>query len=235
MTSSWPEPRVLRDAPPQLVSAPGLGGELRTGEWTRLGSNGVLGDVTTEATLKGLAERSRRAARAQGYAQGWAEGRRAGEARSRMEAEVTAQLRTEADDVHRREHDVALKALTAAAQKLAAELSEACTALEGHVVEAALQIAEAVIGREPAVATDPGADAVRRALTVLPHDVTTFVLRLNPADHARLDRTVLAGHAVTVVDDPTVPSGDAVVETDTSVIDASLAAALGRVREVLAP
>lgn len=235
MTSSSLEPRVLRDATRETVSAPTMGGELRTGQWTRLGSSGVLGDATTEGTLHGLAERSRRAASARGYAIGWAEGRRAGEARSRIEGEEAARLRAEAEARREREHQVTLRALEAAAREVRESLAVACSALERHVVEAALQIAEAVIGRELAVAADPGADAVRRALTILPHDAETFVLRLNPADRAVLDPAVLTGHTVTVVDDPTVPSGDAVVETDTTVVDASVAAAVARVREVLAP
>lgn len=235
MMSSSPESRVIRDAPQHAVSAPGLGGELRTGQWTRLGSNGVLGDATTEATLQGLAERSRKAARAQGYATGWAEGRRAGEARSRAEAEAAAQVRAEADARRQQEHDVAIQALDSAAREVRARLAEACAAVERHVVDAALQIAEAVIGRELAVAADPGADGVRRALTLIPHDVTSFVLRLNPADRALVEPTLLTEHTVTVVEDPTVPSGDAIAETDTMVIDASVAAAFARVREVLAP
>jgi flagellar assembly protein FliH len=235
MTSSSPEPRVLRDAGQHGVTVASLGGDLRTGQWTRLGGTGVLGDAATERTLHGLAERSRQAARAQGYATGWAEGRRAGEARSRVEAEEAARLRDEAEARRRDEHQVGLRSLDAAAETLRDRLAEACEAVEAHVLEAALQIAEAVLGRELAVATDPGADAVRRALTVMPADVSTFTLRLNPGDVAGLDETVLAGHTVTVVADPAVAIGDAVAETDTMVIDASVASALQRVREVLAP
>jgi flagellar assembly protein FliH len=235
MTSSSPEPRVLRGGAGLAVNSPGLGGELRTGQWTRLGNSGVLGDATTEGTLQSLAERSRKAARAQGYAKGWAEGHRAGEAHSRAEAAQVAERRAEEDARRQGEHDATLRTLEAAARSLDARLAEVSAAMEEHVVEAALRIAEAVIGRELAIAADAGADAVRRALSVMPHDVPVFTLHLNPADHAVLDRTVLAGHAVTVVADPTVARGDAIAETDTTVIDASVAAGLARVREVLAP
>ena len=46
--------------------------ELRVGNWTRLGGSTVLGDQVTESMLDVLAERTRDAARAQGYATGWA-------------------------------------------------------------------------------------------------------------------------------------------------------------------
>lgn len=235
MTSSSPELRVLRADEQDTVSTAVFGGDLRTGQWTRWGNTGVLGDATTEATLHGLAERSRRAAAAQGYARGWAEGRRAGEAKSRTEAEEAARRRQEADQDYRRKQVLALEALGAASSELRARLDEACAAVEAHVVEAAVQIAEAILGRELATGGETGADAVRRALTLLPADVTVFTLRMNPADVAALDSDVLAGHTVTVVADASVERGGAVAETDTMVIDATVSAALTRVREVLLP
>lgn len=235
MTSSSPELRVLRAAEQDAVSTAVFGGDLRTGQWTRWGNTGVLGDVTTEATLHGLAERSRRAAAAQGYAKGWAEGRRAGEAKSRTEAEEAARRRQELDEENRRQQMLGLGALDAASRELRARLDEACAAVESHVVEAAVQIAEAILGRELAVGEETGADAVRRVLTLLPTDVTVFTLRMNPADLAALDSDVLVEHTVTLVADATVERGGAVAETDTMVIDATVSAALARVREVLLP
>lgn len=231
MTSSSPEPRRLDAA---WSGHSGIADQpLGTGQWTRLGSPGVLGDTVTESVLGGLAERARNAASAQGYAQGWAAGRRAGEARVRADAEQDAQRRAEVGMRRERDHEAALRALESASAHLRDRLDEACAAVESHAVEVALRIAEAVLGRELAVAADPGEDAVRRLLAVLPADVTTFTLRMNPADLTVLDRELLTGHAVTVVADPTVARGDAVAETDTSVIDASVGAALTRVREAL--
>jgi flagellar assembly protein FliH len=235
MTNSSLEPRVLRDASEETVTVAGLGGDLRTGRWTRLGGTGVLGDATTEQSLDGLAERSRRAAQAQGYARGWTEGRRAGEARARAEAEEAAQQRAAAESLQVEHERIRLQALDAAATVVRDRLAEACAAVESHVVEAALEIAEMVIGRELALAPDPGADAVRRVLSVMPADLPAFTLRLNPADYAGLDTDTLAGRTVTVVTDAAVARGDAVAETETMVIDASVGAAIARVREVLAP
>ena len=233
MTSTSPEPRVVRATEHPVVSPAPLGADLRSGQWTRLGSNGVLGDLTTEVTLHGLAERSRQAARAQGYAMGWAEGRRAGEARARRQADQDDERRDQAESRRRHEHEQAVQALDAAAREMRGRLDEACAAVETHVVEVALQIAEAVVGRELATSADPGGDAVRRILRLLPPEVTTFTLRLHPDDQALLDPGLLGGHTVTVVPDPAVDRGSAVAETDTRVVDASVAAALDRVRQVL--
>jgi flagellar assembly protein FliH len=233
MTSSSPEPRLVREEAGARVATAFLGAELRSGNWTRLGRGSVLGDLTTEATLDGLAERSRKAARAQGYAQGWAEGRRAAEVRAQAAAEELAQRRAEGDRHRQAEHATTLRALEDAATQLRQSLSGACAAVESHVVEAALQIAEAVVGRELALAEDPAADALRRALRLLPPDTTAFTVRLNREDSAGLDSEVLAGHTATVVADPAVSRGEAVVETDTFVIDAGVDAALERVRAVL--
>ena len=232
--SSSPESRVLTQSAAASAVAPRFGGDLRSGRWTRLGASTVLGDSTTERILDGLAERSVQAGRAQGYARGWTEGRRAGEAQLLAEAARARQQRTEEDAERRREHDLAVRALEVAARELRERLDEACAAIEARVVEAALELAEAVVGRELAVASEPGDDAVRRALRVLPHDVTALVVRLHPEDAARLDPALLEEFSARVVTDPSLGRGDAVAETDTFVIDASIGTALDRVREVLA-
>jgi flagellar biosynthesis/type III secretory pathway protein FliH len=56
---------------------------------------------------------------------------------------------------------------------------------------------------------------------------------MNPADRARVDLTGFGGRDITLVDDPTLAPGDALVETEDGVVDATIAAALARVREVL--
>jgi flagellar assembly protein FliH len=235
MTNSSPEPRVLTHEQAASAIAPRLGGDLRSGRWTRLGASTVLGDSTTEGILDGLAERSVQAGRAQGYARGWTEGRRAGHAEALAEAAQASRARAEEEVARQQEHDLVVQALESAARELRDRLDDVCAAIEARVVDTALALAEAVVGRELAVATEPGADAVRRALRVLPHDVRSFAVRLHPDDAGRLDPSVLEGFSVTVVTDPRLARGDAVAETDTLVVDASIGAALGRVREVLAP
>ncbi len=150
----------------------------------------MLGDRATETTLRGIAERSHDAARAQGFAAGWAEGQRASLARSATARDEQA---IRFDEESRRvlaEQQAAARALAAAVR----QCEELAVALRDQLVdgsvELALQIAEAVLGRELEVAVDPGADAVRRAVTTTPVDVP-LVVRLHPDDLAALDASVL--------------------------------------------
>lgn len=235
MKNSSPEPRVVRAAAGQEVGTAGPLSDLRSGQWTRLGGRAVLGDPVTERTLDALAERTARAAGAQGYARGWAEGRQAAEAAVAQAQAEAAERRAVAEQAWRGDHAAVIAALEAAARELRASLDEACAAVEARAVDAALALAEAVVGRELALTDAPGADAVRRVLSVLPHDVTVFTVRMNPADVTGLDADAFDGLSVTVVADPAVARGDALAETDTMVIDASVDAALTRVREVLVP
>jgi len=234
MTSSSTDPAVVRDLDRTAVRTLSLDTDLRSGAWTRLGHSGVLGDRPTESTLQGLAETARTAARAQGYATGWAEGRRAGEDAARAEAEAQARLRATEHTRQDAEHEHAVAALREAAQRLQSAVGEVCAAVAAHAVEVALQLTEAVLDREVALAQDPAADAMRRALALLP-EAAAVTVRLNPQDRANLGAAELGGPVVRLVEDPALQRGDAVVETDTSVVDATVGAAMARVREVLAP
>jgi flagellar assembly protein FliH len=186
----------------------------------------------TEAILGGIAERSHQAARAQGYATGWAEGRRVALARAAEEAEA-GRREADADRVRRdAEHRDALAALDAAVAQLSTRLAEALDVLAGQAVEVALELTHAVLGREVATATDPGGDALRRAMALVdPHVAVT--VRMHPADRATLDPAALQDRTVAVVDDATLGRGDAVAETEDTLVDATISAALERVREVL--
>ncbi len=232
MTSTSAEPVVLRDLSTTSVTDPVAGGDLRAGTWTRLGGSSVLGDLTTEATLDTLAERTRAAAQAQGYAAGWAEGRRralaaAESTRAEQDARTAA-----AGAAQVAEQQSLVAALIAAAEQGRADFDARYDALAGQALDLALRIAEEVLQREVAVADQPGTDALRRALAPVDPRVAVTV-RLNPADRDQLDPAVLAGRPVTVVADATLARGDAVAETDHGLVDATVAGALARVREVL--
>lgn len=234
MTSSSTDPAVVRDVEFTTVRATALDIDLRAGNWTRLGGSSVLGDSVTEAALHGLAESARAAARAQGYAVGWSEGRRAGEEHARAQAEAEMRDRSAEHARQAAEHEHAVAALRLAVQRLHGTVVEISAAVEAQTVDVALQLAEAVVGREVALADDPAADAMRRALALMPAD-TTVTVRLQPQDRAGLDPSEFAEYGVRLVDDTSLGRGDAVVETDTTVVDATVTAALARVREVLAP
>ena len=90
-----------------------------------------------------------------------------------------------------------------------------------------------MLGREVATAADPGADALRRAMALVDAQVAVTV-RMNPEDRSTLDPAASDSRTVMVVDDPSLSRGDAVVETDDTVVDATIESAMERVREVLA-
>lgn len=233
MTSMSFDPVVLRDVPAERLRARPAAGDLRTGRWTRFGSSAVLGDEATEAALGSVVDAADSAARAQGYAMGWAEGRRAALAHAEADREERARAH---DAVHARAVDEVARTadgLVRAADRLHAESSAHRDALAATAVDLALQVAEAVLGRELQIAADPGRDALRRALAAVPEPGPVTV-RLNPDDLAALGPDALEGR-VTVRADPTLARGDAVAETDTCSVDATVAAALARVREVLLP
>jgi len=223
---------VARDLPESAVIKAAPANDLRSGAWTRFGSGDVLGDAVTETILGGLAERSHQAARAQGYVTGWAEGRRLALARATEEAESVRRAAELDRDRRDAEHAQALAALDAAVAQVQVQLAEALADLADRVVPVALDLAAAIVGREVATATDPGADALQRALTQVDPAVAVTV-RMHPEDRALLDPTLLAERTVTVVADPSLSRGDAVAETPDHVVDATLATALERVRGVL--
>jgi flagellar assembly protein FliH len=232
MTSTSAESVVLRGLPEGDVADSVGGGDLRTGTWTRLGGAGVLGDAVTEGLLATLADQARAGARAQGYAAGWADGRRrALESARDTESQLLVRAAEDRAVAVAEQHRL-VEALTTATERCCADLTSRYDELARQALDLALQIAEEVLQRELAVADQPGLDALRRALA--PVDVRTAVtVRLHPEDRAVLDPAALDGRAVTVVDDPTLSRGDARAETDLGVVDATVAGALARVREVL--
>ena len=234
MKSTSSEPVVLRGAEAEQAAALRTGTDLRRGGWTRLGDTNVLGDKVTEETLAALAGRAEKAARAQGYAAGWAEGRRkATETLAEQRAEQLQVL--DADRARVLEaQQAAVLALAAAVEGVEATLAGTEQVLAVQAVELALQIAAAIVQHDVLTSTDPGADALVRALATVPPGVPVTV-RLHPADRAQLDLTLLEGRQVAVVDDPALARGDALAETDTQIVDARLTVALDRVREVLLP
>jgi flagellar assembly protein FliH len=102
------------------------------------------------------------------------------------------------------------------------------------VLAAVATLVEDLLGRELAVAADPGLDAVRRALGLCPADAPV-VVRLHPDDLAEIPPAALAElpDTVTVLGDPRIERAGAVAETGPQRIDAQLGAALERVQAVL--
>jgi flagellar assembly protein FliH len=132
--------------------------------------------------------------------------------------------------------------LQAALERLAIEVDvvadrhrEVITQVEDQIVRVAFDIAEAVLGRELRATDQGAADAIHRALQFAPPS-GPVVARLHPDDLASLTHPeqLLAGRALTVVADPSLAPGDAIVDVGPARIDARIAPALERIRAVLA-
>jgi flagellar assembly protein FliH len=106
--------------------------------------------------------------------------------------------------------------------------------LDERVIGFALEVAEQLIGHELAAATEPGRDALARAIAVAP-DRGALVARLNPADVAGLESVedLAPGREVAIVADASVQPGGCVLDVGACRIDAQLGPALDRVRGVL--
>ena len=91
-----------------------------------------------------------------------------------------------------------------------------------------------MLDRELAVSTDPGADAIARALALVPGD-SPVTVRLHPDDVRVLGEVshLAQGRELVVVADPAVERGGCVAEAAGRQVDAQVGPALARVAAVL--
>lgn len=212
--------------------------ELRIGEARRGPRVGILRGlvpsaepVVTDARagLRGgpagaaLAQDARRQAEEAGYADGYAAGLAAADAAARQQV-----------DAFEAACRAALDALLQAAADLRAREATGLAHVADQTAALALEIAEVVIQREVAASTDPGRDAIARAIGLVPDD-GQVVVRLHPEDRDRVGDTgdLLPGRDVVLAADPSVGRGGCVVQVGATRIDAQLTTALQRVAEVL--
>ncbi|MEM7274181.1 MAG: FliH/SctL family protein [Actinomycetota bacterium] len=171
-------------------------------------------------------ERTREQARLAGFEQGRREGHTQGMAEGQEQldrelAEMSAMITT------------LTASIATLADQVEVRLDEIGESASNAVVDLALEIAEAVLGREVSVADDPGAEAIARCLDMAPA-YGDLVAHLNPDDAARLGEIEgLEDRRLVVTTDPTIASGDAVVMVDDATIDARLSESLRRVAEAL--
>ncbi|MGH8890365.1 MAG: FliH/SctL family protein [Acidothermaceae bacterium] len=174
-------------------------------------------------------------ARKDGFAQGYAEGLElAGREKSSvLDYEVT-RVR-EAEAIRDQAMQRALEALDLAANALGERQAAALSGAEDLLLSAALDLATTLLGRELEIADSPVRDALRRALAVLPADVPITV-SVHPLDIETLGDTVSAStRSVRIIADPDVEPGSCIADGGATHVDASLTAAIERVRQVLAP
>ncbi|MGB3412741.1 MAG: FliH/SctL family protein [Microthrixaceae bacterium] len=164
--------------------------------------------------------------RSEGYAEGLVQGRRQGSVEARNEGRALAEQTISAISL---QIDKVLEALDA----MVADVASEATSL-------GLGVAEAVLDNELRTSANPGADAIARAVQLLPDSATSgsdrLRIHLNPKDVEGLgdvDTVGLAGRSVEIVADDEVASGSCKMELGAMRLDASVAAALARVRSVL--
>jgi flagellar assembly protein FliH len=186
----------------------------------------------------GPVERAKDQARTAGYAEGWAQGRRA----AAVEAAEAAERARALEQAHEQRRTAALaqavNALGRAVTGLETQLMPTLQELQEAVLRHAFELAEAIIGRAVDDPEGRGADALRRAMAAAPEQ-GDVVVSLHPDDYRTLVGTDAgadfnyAGRAVHLRPDPSLRPGDAIAETGSTTVDASLAAAIARAREAL--
>jgi flagellar assembly protein FliH len=121
------------------------------------------------------------------------------------------------------------RSLVEAAEDLRRRQALELGGLEDALARTAFDLAAAVVGRELALSASPGADALARALALVPAG-SVAVARLHPDDVPSLGAV---GGTVTVIADPAIEPGGCILEVGDSRIDAQLGSALDRVRAAL--
>jgi len=183
-------------------------------------------------------ERAREAARVAGYAEGWAQGQRAARVAAQAAADQAMAAGRARAAAQAAAVDQAVRAVAKATQALENRFAPTVAELEELILNAALDLAEALLGREIADGEGRGLDAVRRAIA-LTQPSAAVTVRLNPLDCEQLigvpaGEFDVDGRAVRLMADRTLAPGDAIAETASTRVDATLTAALARAKEALA-
>ncbi len=226
---------VIKGGQAALARSARMDAELRTSAFAPV--TGVDARLT-DPHLQSVVDRARLAAvaagRAEGHAEGYAEGLAAAAAEARLTA---AQVRAESEAAER-QRDAhlarAVELLLTAADAFRTTEQVVLADIEDTVAELALSIARTVLDRELVTSADPGADAIARALALVP-DNCPVTLRLHPDDVLVLrDVSALAlSRELVVVADPGVEPGGCVAEAAGRQVDAQVGPALARVAAVL--
>jgi len=222
MNSSPDEGPVLRGSVAEAATAASFGVDLR---------HGVPADSAP-------VERAKQAARTTGYAEGWAQGRRV----AAVEADAAAERARAVEQAHDQRRAAALassiNALGRAVTNLETQLMPTLHELQDAVLAHAFELAEAIVGRAMDDPEGRAVAALRRAMNAAP-DQGDIVVSLHPDDFRSLVGTATdadynyEGRPVHLRPEPALRPGDAVAETGTTTVDASIAAAVARARAAL--
>ena len=222
MSSSPDDGPVLRGSVAEAATAARFGVDLR---------RGVPADSEP-------VERAKQEARTAGYAEGWAQGQRA----AALAAEAVAERARAVEQAHDQRRATALaqavNALGRAVTNLETQMMPTLHELQEAVLAHAFELAEAIVGRAMDDPEGRAAAALRRAMNAAP-DQGDVVVSLHPDDFRNLVGTATdadynyEGRPVHLRPEPALHPGDAVAETGTTTVDASIAAAVARARAAL--
>jgi flagellar assembly protein FliH len=183
-------------------------------------------------------ERAKEQARTAGYAEGWAQGQRA----AALDAAEAADRARAVEQAHEQRRAAALaqavNALGRAVTGLETQLMPTLQELQEAVLAHAFELAEAIVGRTLDDPEGRAADALRRAMAAAPEQ-GEIVVSLHPDDYRSLVGSAgnadqnYGGRPVHLRPDPSLRPGDAVAETGSTTVDASIATAVQRAREAL--
>ncbi len=189
-----------------------------------------------------LVEQARGDARAVGYAQGWAQGLREAADSQAGERAAAGADRDELLARHRQQLASVLQALHTAATRLEQTTVSITDEIEDQILAAALELAQALLGRELRQPEIAAPAALARVLRLAPANEPVTVW-LNPADHETLTGAAgtalvgsvegATGRAITFEADPDLQPGDALARCASTTIDARLAEGVARLREYL--
>ena len=227
---------ILRGSAAAQVNVACLDADLRTSPYARHGVvDARLVDPALVKVVDDAIAATTAQARAEGFARGHADGMAAAEEQTRQAIERERRAMHAAEAARQQALQSALATLDAAGAALAERQATALSGVEDLLLDAAFQLASALLGHELRQLDAPVRDAVRRALAVLPGDVPVTVT-VHPDDVAALaemDDGITAGRVVRINTDPTIEPGSCCADGGFCHVEASLSAALERVRQVL--
>lgn len=236
-SSNSAAPVILRGSAAARVNPARLDADLRTNPYARCAiADARLVDPTLARVVDEAVAAATARAQEEGFARGHIDGLAAARAETRQnwERERAAIHAAEADRAESLRY--ALTALDTAAEAFAQRQVTLLCDVEDLLLDMAFRLAAALVGHELSIADSPVRDAVRRALAMLPSDVAVSVT-LHPSDLAaiaEMDDDLAGGRQLRIDTDPEVEPGSCRADSGFRHVDASLSAALERVRRVLA-
>jgi flagellar assembly protein FliH len=195
-------------------------------------STEVFSKLAFPALTDPQSERVELQARSRGHAAGYADGLRAAETEVAALKDRLVTENLQQQQRAREQQDRAEMILARAARALDDATVPVVADAQRTLAEAALELAEAILGYELAQGERTARGALDRALS--PVDVATaHRIRMHPTDLARLEAGAADRAGIQLVADPAIEPGGAITEFDDGYLDARISTALARAKAAL--